>query len=360
MKKWTKDHLDLLGEESFKRFVGFQKNPKLLENNEELRKALLDFIADFSNWDNSTVPEYLETSRALTQAAHEALGGEPGTRPLVVDPFAGGGSIPLEALRVGADAFASDLNPVAVLLNKVVLEYIPKYGKRLADEVRKWGEWIKKEAEKELAEFYPKDPDGATPIAYLWARTIKCEGPGCGKEVPLIRSLWLSQNNNRSVALQLKPTRNTTDKNVPVALQIIAKHRDIWVDQNDPDTKIKNPKFDGTVKRGSATCPCCGYTTPVARVREQLKARRGGAIDARLLCVVTTKCDQYGRLFRLPTNVDIKAPIKAATELSRRIETHRHQLSMVPDELVDKYHSWIIAKLRGSKSSRPRFEHASH
>ena len=117
-----------------------------------LRFALLDFIADFANWDNSTVQEYLETSRALTQAAHEALGGEPGTRPLVVDPFAGGGSIPLEALRVGADAFASDLNPVPVLLNKVVLEYIPRYGQRLADEVRKWGEWIKQEAEKELAD----------------------------------------------------------------------------------------------------------------------------------------------------------------------------------------------------------------
>ena len=170
-----------------------------------LRAALLDFIADFANWDNSTVKEYLETSRALTQAAHEALGGAPGTRPLVVDPFAGGGSIPLEALRVGADAFASDLNPVAVLLNKVVLEYIPKYGQRLADEVRKWGEWIKQEAEKELAEFYPKDPDGATPIAYLWARTIQCEGPGCGAEVPLIRSLWLAKKANRSVALQLVP-----------------------------------------------------------------------------------------------------------------------------------------------------------
>ncbi len=147
-----------------------------------LRFALLDFIADFANWDNSTVPAYLETSRALTQAAHEALGGEPGTRPLVVDPFAGGGSIPLEALRVGADAFASDLNPVAVLLNKVVLEYIPKYGQKLADEVRKWGQWIKEQAEKELAEFYPKDPDGATPIAYLWARTIRCEGPDAGRK----------------------------------------------------------------------------------------------------------------------------------------------------------------------------------
>ena len=136
-------------------------DPKNEDHWNVLRNALLDFIADFSNWDNSTVPEYLATSRALTQSAHEALGGAPGTKPLVVDPFAGGGSIPLEALRVGADAFASDLNPVAVLLNKVVLEYIPKYGQRLADEVRKWGEWIKKEAEKELGCFYPMDPDGS-------------------------------------------------------------------------------------------------------------------------------------------------------------------------------------------------------
>lgn len=123
----------------------------------EVRKALLDFIADFSNWDNSTKEQYLNTARKLTQSAHEALGGEPGTRPLVVDPFAGGGSIPSEALRVGADAYASDLNPVAVLLNKVALEYIPKYGQNLADEVRKWGQWIKNEAEIELAEYYPRD-----------------------------------------------------------------------------------------------------------------------------------------------------------------------------------------------------------
>jgi adenine-specific DNA methylase len=145
-----------------------------------VRAALLDFIAEFANWDNSTNRDYLETARRLVQIAHEALGGAPGTRPLVVDPFAGGGAIPLEALRVGADAFASDLNPVAVLLNKVVLEYIPKHGARLAEDVRRWGSWVKEQAEKELAGFYPKDPDGAVPIAYLWARTIRCEGPGCG------------------------------------------------------------------------------------------------------------------------------------------------------------------------------------
>ena len=192
MLEWTThERQNLLSTESRARFEAARQQPKKFDDATELRDALLDFIADFANWDSSTVPEYLATSRALTQAAHEALGGAPGTRPLVVDPFAGGGSIPLEALRVGADAFASDLNPVPVLLNKVVLEYIPKYGQRLADEVRKWGEWIKREAEKELAEFYPKDADGATPIAYLWARTIQCEGPGCGAEVPLIRSQWL-------------------------------------------------------------------------------------------------------------------------------------------------------------------------
>lgn len=133
----------------------------------ELRAALLDFIADFANWDLSVDPHYLAISEALTIEAHHALGGAAGTRPLVVDPFAGGGAIPLEAVRVGADAFASDLNPVSVLLNRVLLELIPKFGQQLADEVRTWGAWVKDHAEQELAHFYPRDPDGATPIAYL-------------------------------------------------------------------------------------------------------------------------------------------------------------------------------------------------
>ncbi len=404
-----------------------------------LRQALLDFIADFANWDNSTVREYLDTSRALTQAAHEALGGAPGTRPLVVDPFCGGGSIPLEALRVGADAFASDLNPVPVLLNKVVLEYIPKYGQRLADDVRKWGAWIKAEAAKELAEFYPclpagrpRMPDEATPgkfyayvlrcsdgslykgqtdslprrfkqhcngevewtkghlpvdlihfeefdsrdesverekwlksgvgrewlaskfpketpIAYLWARTIQCEGPGCGAEVPLIRSLWLAKKTNRSLALQLV-VRDAKDLKVPlgqarlpvgrqVDFQIIIKQPRLpdgsqggWVNQDDNKDKIADPKFDGTVKRGSATCPCCGYTTPVAGVREQLRSRHGGAKDSRLYCVVTTHDDESGRFYRLPSKDDVRATQNAAIHLQEHKASHKGELSLVPDE----------------------------
>jgi putative DNA methylase len=318
-------------EESKRRWATLVKKPLDSHSSASLsivRSALLDFIADFANWDNSTVPAYLETSRALTQAAHEALRGEPGTRPLVVDPFAGGGSIPLEALRVGADAFASDLNPIPVLLNKVVLEYIPKYGQRLADEVRKWGKWIKNRAEKELAEFYPKDPDGATPIAYLWARVIRCDGPGCGAEVPLIRSLWLAKKSSRSVALQLLPN----SKHKRVDFKIIVKQRDGWIDQANPGTRIDTPTFDGTVKRGSATCPCCGYTTPVARVREQLKVQGGGANSARLFCIINVRPTEKGRFYRIPTDDDLKAVHDAGTALDREGSRHTGTLSFLPDE----------------------------
>lgn len=313
-----------LSPEGKTRWEFFAKNDPLLDSSDPahqnvLRFALLDFIADFANWDNSTVPAYLETSRALTQAAHEALGGEPGTRPLVVDPFAGGGSIPLEALRVGADAFASDLNPVAVLLNKVVLEYIPKYGQKLADEVRKWGQWIKDQAEKELAEFYPKDPDGATPIAYLWARTIRCEGPGCGAEVPLMRSLWLAKKANKSVALKIVP--NPKAKRVDFEIIHDAKTKDV---------------DEGTVKRGSATCPCCGFTTPVKSVREQFKKRRGGADDARLSCVVTSRPNVQGRCYRLPACHDLEAVAGAAKELKKRNREHTGDLSLEPQELTPR------------------------
>lgn len=330
MRAWAVDHKNLCGPESFKRFVDWEKHPEKLDDPVELRKALLDFIADFSNWDNSTNATYLEVSRALTQAAHEALGGEPGTRPLVVDPFAGGGSIPLEALRVGADAFASDLNPVAVLLNKVVLEYIPKYGQRLADEVRKWGKWVKEQAEAELAQFYPKDPDGATPIAYMWARTIQCEGPSCGSRVPIIRSLWLSKKAHRSVALQLQGNREARS----VDFRIVINESGVWTEQENPSKRIKEPTFDGTVRRGAVLCPCCGYITSVESVRNQLRARHGGTDDAQLLCVVTERSDDPLRRYRLATKQDVSALGRSVEELAGRRKRHSLAIDLIPNETI--------------------------
>ncbi|MDW8069827.1 MAG: DUF1156 domain-containing protein, partial [Anaerolineae bacterium] len=161
-----------------------------------LRRALLNFIADFADWENAHKPVFVNAARKLVEAAH------PEGPPLVVDPFAGIGSIPFEALRIGAEAFAGDLNPVAVLLNKVALEYLPRYGPDLADAVRRWGQWVRERAIEELRPFYPLDPDGSEPLAYLWARTIRCEGPGCGAEVPLVGLLWLSRKEKHRVALR--------------------------------------------------------------------------------------------------------------------------------------------------------------
>lgn len=282
----------------------------------QLRYALLDFIADFANWDNSTIPIYLELARALTQAAHEALGGAQGARPMVLDPFAGGGAIPLEALRIGADAFASELNPVAVLYNKLILEYIPRHGMRLVDELKKWGNSIKEHAEMDLSEFYPRDPDGSTPIVYLWARTIRCEGPACGAEIPLLRSLWLAKK-GRHVAVKLIPDKKKKRIEFDVVENI--KPKDVG---------------EGTVRRGSATCPVCGYTTPVARVRAQLRERYGGAADARLYCVVTTHSDEQGRNYRLPTKRDLEVVHKATEELERRKRRHHGPFSLTPDEYL--------------------------
>lgn len=315
MKHWAERYAAKAGPESQSRVIALQRDAGRLDDADCLRRLLLDFIADFANWDNSTDSAYLDTARTLTQAAHETLGGEAGTPPLVVDPFSGGGAIPLEALRIGCDAFASDLNPVAVLLNKVVLEYIPKYGHRLADEVRKWGEWVKERAEKELAPYYPRDPDGAVPIAYLWARIIRCEGPGCGAEVPLMRSMWLARKGRKSLALRCIP--NHKSKRAEFDFIHDAKRQEVGA---------------GTVARGSATCPLCGYTTSVEAVRQQLTSQQGGARTSRLFCVVTIHPGKAGRFYRLPTERDLDAVEQARQELRQREKCHSGALGLVPDE----------------------------
>ena len=346
MLAWTPhERYQKMSTASRPRFEKARQDRDVFDEPGTLRMALLDFIAEFANWNNSTDADYLATARALTQSAHEALGGLPGTRPLVVDSFAGGGSIPLEALRVGGDAFASDLNPIPVLLNKVILEYVPRYGQRLADEVRKWGQWIKDAAEKELAEFYPRDEDGATPIAYLWARTIISEDPGQGSppiEVPLIRSLWLSKKANNRKALRW---RRDSEGQVEFETNEVTYADGRTLTVRRPLLEIFSPGSEkeveqGTVARGSATCPVSGYTTPVASVRKQMKVRRGGASDSRLFCVVTTRPGQTGRFYRLPTDIDLGATLKASVELACVSQNavdapylgNKIKLSLIPDE----------------------------
>jgi adenine-specific DNA methylase len=288
----------------------------------QIRQGLLDFIADFANWDASGVSVFLDTARKFTQAAHEAFGGAPGTKPLVVDPFAGGGAIPLETLRVGADIFASDLNPVAVLINKIVLEYIPRYGQTLAGEIEKWREWAKGEADKRLGKFYPSDSDGSLPVAYLWARTVLSEAPDSEKfpvEVPLLRTMWLSRKADRKRAI-----RWVRDSRGRVKTEVVnVKHEDGELRRvRRPLLEVFEPRDvsevgPGTVRRGSATCPVTGYTTPIGRIREQLRPRHGGSSDGRLYAVVFDPPDGGSRDFRVATQEDREVVAAASGELER-------------------------------------------
>ena len=293
----------------------------------ELRAALLRFIADFANWDLAAQPDYLRVSRALVKAAH----GE--EAPLVADPFAGGGSIPLEALRLGCEAFASDLNPVACLILKTMLEDVPRRGPGLADELRAAGAAIRDAAAQDLAGLYPQDPDGATPIAYLWARTVRCEAPRCGAEIPLMRSFWLCRKPKRKRALRLRIERPESGP-PQVAFEIF-------------EPEAESDVRAGTVARARATCPCCESVLPPERVRAQLAAQRGGADavfdeegrrvgGARLTAVVTLKPGETGRRYRLPTDADHAAVRRAQARLAEILDEWerggRQGLCPVPDE----------------------------
>lgn len=309
---------------------------KVGPKDEELRSGLLRFIGDFANWDLSANRAYLEVGRGLVEAAHGA------ERPLVVDPFAGGGSIPLEALRLGCEAFASDLNPVACLILKMMLEDIPRYGPGLAEELRRIGAEIKAAAEENLGEFYPPDPDGAQPVAYLWTRTVCCESPNCGAEIPLMRSFWLAkkelwwrQKGRRIKVRGKQALRYKVERPSGVTPRV--------------EFEIFEPKTEkevsaGTVTKAKATCLCCGTVLPPDRVRTQLAAQRGGANvvfdkegrrigGARLLGVVTLRPEEKARHYRLPDQYDYQAVWKATKHLEK-IDTVKLPTgpSPVPDE----------------------------
>ena len=320
-----------------------------VKTDEGLRQTILRFIADFANWDNSANQEYLTTGRGLVQAAH------PEQTPLVVDPFAGGGSIPLEALRLGCDAFASDLNPVACLILKVMLEDIPRHGPGLADEIRKAGAEIKAQAEKEMEDLYPKDPDGATPIAYLWSRTVRCEAPNCGVEIPVYRSAWLSKKGAER-ARYFKESKDGSC--VGLLVQGTSSEGQIELKiARGYGSETLAPGFSslpGTKAPGNSAnviCPICRTVLPGTRknprVPEQLATQRGGADTiynaegrrvggARLLAVVTRTPGDAGKHYRLPNDADYEAVYRARFRITELLTSWEKRgepgICPIPDE----------------------------
>ncbi|MDR7502236.1 MAG: DUF1156 domain-containing protein [Armatimonadota bacterium] len=261
----------------------------------DLLRALLTFVAELAEWNLVNKGGYVSTARKLIQAAH-------GTTPHLFDPFSGGGSIPLEGLRLGCEVTASELNPVAWLQLKIALEWCGRKGPELADLFEEWSEWVLKQIELRLQEYYPADAQKRKPLAYLWARVVRCEAAGCGATIPLVRNLWLSQAKGRKKALRILYPNGSLEPRIEVF-------------EPASDKEVER----GTVAGNNATCPKCHMVTGRMRVQAQLRERRGGAEDAILLAVVRQNSTGRGKDYYTPAKADLAAYEEAR---SRANEVH--------------------------------------
>lgn len=284
-------------------------HPELFPTEEEQNKErnrLFKILEDLVVWENSNNPEVLEAARK------EILKSTNSNPPELLDPFAGGGAIPLEGQRLGLKVHAHDLNPVAVMINKAMIEIPPKFagkppvnpeaqtslttegytGSRgLADDVRYYGEWMKQEAFKRIGKLYPKvqlpaEQGGgeATVIAWIWARTVKCPNPACGCEMPLASSFVLSKKKGKEA--WVKPI--VEGKNIRFEVQ-----------------QGKCPKEYESYKVGRAAifkCLCCGEITKDAYVKQMGQNHKLGR---QLMAIVAE--GKKGRIYLSPNEKHVLA-----------------------------------------------------
>lgn len=269
---------------------------------EQERERVFRLIEELVKWENSNNEDILCQARA---EIHKSTGGNP---PPVLDPFAGGGSIPLEAQRLGLEAHASDLNPVAVLINKALIEIPPKFARRppvnpearqsliggdwsgtrgLADDIRYYGKWMRDEAEKRIGHLYPKvtlpkEKGGgeATVIAWLWTRTVTCPNPACGGQLPLASSFWLSKRKGQEAWVEPVINREIS----PPTLHFVVK-----MGQGTPPLPPK-------VGRGAQfKCPYCGSVADDRYVKKEGIAKR---LSIQLMAIIAE--GNKGRIYISP------------------------------------------------------------
>lgn len=247
------------------------------------RSRLFDLIEKMVDWDN------VNDEALFNQVRAEIMRSTNDKPPAILDPFAGGGTIPLEAQRLGLEAHASDLNPVAVLINKALIEIPSKFAGQapvfpgvadsrmlswtkasgLAEDVRRYGEWMRDEAEKRIGQLYPKvdltDGTKVAVLAWIWARTVICPNPACGIEMPLVRSWWLGKKKGKEAYV------------VPS----VANGKVTFSISNDMSA-APGKTNDGTMSgRTGAKCVSCQTTVPVAYIKsEGVEGRLGQQLMA--------------------------------------------------------------------------------
>lgn len=266
------------------------------------RERLFGILRELVVWENSNNDRVLNAAKAEIK---KSMGDD---LPPLLDPFAGGGAIPLEAQRLGLKAYAQDLNPVAVTINKAMIEIPPLFAGKpavnpeargklinggwsgnagLAADVSYYGTWMKEEAQRRIGDLYPKvqvpaEQGGgeATVIAWLWARTVKCSNPACGHEAILVRSFDLSKKKGKEW------------------------HVEPHCEGGEVHFKVEPGKAaqDGTVNRRGATCVHCGTPIDLKYVKEESKAGRMGA---KLMAVVAE--GKRGRIYIAPDSAQIEA-----------------------------------------------------
>ncbi len=283
-------------------------------DNDQERKAILDLIAEASTFEASVSNERMNPLRKLLAEAY------PDGPPKVLDSFAGGGAIPLEALRLDCDTTAVDLNPVAHLIERCVLEYPQRFGRggqlganQLAEDFVKWARWVRKRVEPRLDRVFPTDDNGRRPSMFLWARTMTCFNPACNTTIPLAKSFWLAMNDRRQVWVELA-TR--------------AGQIELTVRKGTPPEGV-DPGA-GTVRASSVTCPLCGAGRLAKDVREYGKSVGFGR---RLMAVLDI--DGRSRVYRNPTQADIDAAETLASALLAELEETPDGTSALPDEPCD-------------------------
>jgi len=255
-----------------------------VEEQDAEREELFQIIENISNWDTvKSDPEgWFDKARAKIMLYTD------GTPPAVADPFAGGGSIPLEAQRLGLEAHASDVNPVAVLLEKALIEIPPKFAGQppvhpgaaellkgqdadtwpgatgLAEDVHWYGEWMLEQAKERIGHLYPEADlgDGTTApvIAWLWVRTVTCPNPACGIAAPLTSSWWVSKKKGHEAYV------------VPTVTNGKISYEVHHGKKNGPDKGE-----DGTINgRTGGACLACGSTITMPYIRSEGTAHRLG------------------------------------------------------------------------------------